>query len=54
MSSTRTTRIADRARGTGRHRPHVLRRDGIVQAPSDVPMPDRYRSAVAAGWRPLA
>ena len=52
MSSIRTTRTAVRAHRTGRHRPHVLRRDGIVQAPSDVP--HRYRSAIAAGWRPLA
>ena len=39
---------------TGRIRPHVLRRDGVVEAPSDVPRYDRYRSAVTAGWRPLA
>ena len=54
MSSIRTTRTATRARRTGRHRPHVLRRDGVLQAPSDVPATDRYRSALATGWRPLA
>ena len=54
MSSTRTTRTATRARRTGRHRPHVLRRDGIVEAPSDVLTRDRYRSAIDAGWRPFA
>ena len=51
MSSIRTVRTAVRA---GRHRPHVLRRDGVLEAPSDVPTRDRYQSAVAAGWRPLA
>jgi hypothetical protein len=54
MSSIRTTRTATRARRTGRHRPHVLRRDGVVEAPSDVPTRDRYQSALAAGWRPQA
>ena len=41
-------------RTTRRIRPHVLRRDGIVEAPSDLPSRDRYRLALAAGWRPLA
>jgi hypothetical protein len=41
-------------RTTRKIRPHVLRRDGIVEAPSDLPHRDRYRSAIAAGWRPLA
>ena len=37
-----------------RIRPHLLRRDGILEAPSDLPHRDRYQSAIAAGWRPLA
>jgi hypothetical protein len=51
MTSFRTTRAPGSSR---RIRPHVLRRDGIIQAPSDVPRHDRYKLAVAAGWRPLA
>ncbi len=39
---------------TGRIRPHILRRDGIVEAPSDLPSRGRYQVALAAGWRPLA
>jgi hypothetical protein len=41
---TRTTRL----------RPHVLRRDGVLEAPTEVPLPNRYRAALKAGWRPLA
>jgi hypothetical protein len=41
-------------RTTHRIRPHVLRRDGILEAPSDLPGRDCYRKAIAAGWRPLA
>ena len=47
-------RIIRTAGPTGRVRPHVLRRDGIIEAPSDIARRDRYRSAIAAGWRPLA
>jgi hypothetical protein len=45
MTHHRTTRTI---------RPHVLRRDGIVETPSDLPGRDRYRLAIAAGWRSLA
>ena len=41
MTSFRTTRTA-RAR-PGRIRPHVLRRDGVIEAPSDIPHRDRYQ-----------
>ena len=54
MSSIRTTRTAVRAGRTGRHRPHVMRRDGVVEAPRDIAHFDRYRAAVAASWRPNA
>jgi len=45
--TTRTVRVT-------RLRPHVLRRDGVVEAPREVPYRSRYREALAAGWRPLA
>ena len=45
--TTRTIRAA-------RLRPHVLRRDGVLEAPHEVPHPSRYREALAVGWRPLA
>lgn len=35
-------------------RPHVLRRDGVLQAPSEIPRSGRYATALAAGWRPIA
>ena len=54
MSSIRTTRTASRTRPVGRHRPHVLRRDGVVEAPRDIAQFDRYRAALAASWRPTA
>ena len=37
-----------------RHRPHVLRRDGVLEAPSEVRVRSRYGEALAVGWRPLA
>ncbi|MCF6379369.1 hypothetical protein L2K70_17295 [Nocardioides KLBMP 9356] len=42
------------SRSSGRIRPHVLRRDGVLEAPSDVPRRSRHDMALAAGWRPLA
>jgi hypothetical protein len=51
MTHHRTIRTAGL---TGRVHPHVLRRDGIIEATSDLPPHDPYRSAIAAGWRPLA
>ena len=39
---------------TIRHRPHVLRWDGVLEAPHEVPHRSRYREALAVGWRPLA
>ena len=45
----RTTRTI---RATGL-RPHVLRRDGVLEAPTEVPPRSRYREALAVGWRPL-
>lgn len=41
-------------RRSGRIRPHVLRRDGVLEAPSEVPGRGRYDMALAAGWRPIA
>lgn len=43
-----------RTNRTIRIRPHVLRRDGVLEAPSEVPHRSPYRAALAAGWRPLA
>ena len=37
-----------------RLRPHILRRDGVLEAPTEVPFHSRYRDALAVGWRPLA
>ena len=54
MTRFRTTRTARPDSTARRIRPHVLRRDGIIEAPSDLPHRDRYRSAGQAGWRPLA
>ncbi len=51
MTNFRTSRSAGRP---DEIRPHVLRRDGILEAPSDIPRRGRYQMAVAAGWRPLA
>jgi hypothetical protein len=51
MTHHRTIRTAG---PTGRVRSHVLRRDGIIEETSDIALGDRYRSAIAAGWRPLA
>ena len=51
MTRFRTTRSAGRS---GRIRPHVLRRDGVLEAPSDIPRRGRYYMALAAGWRPFA
>jgi hypothetical protein len=45
--TTRTIRAA-------RLRPHVLRRDGVLEAPGEVPHRSRYSEALAVGWRPLA
>ena len=53
MPSFRTTRIARPDTMDRRIRPHVVRRDGIIEPPSDLPRHDRYRSAIQAGWRPL-
>ena len=53
MTSFRTTRTPRPDATARRIRPHVLRRDGIIQQPSDLPSHDRYRSVVQAGWRPL-
>lgn len=46
-------RISRPAGRTGQVRPHVLRRDGILEAPSDIPHRGRYEMALAVGWRPL-
>jgi hypothetical protein len=53
MTSFRTIRTARPDVTARRIRPHVLRRDGIIEPPSDLPRHDRYRSAIQAGWRPL-
>lgn len=45
--TTRTTRAA-------RIRPHILRRDGVLEAPGEIPHRSRYGEALAVGWRPLA
>ena len=37
-----------------RLRPHVLRADGVLEAPCEVPHRSRYRLALTVGWRPLA
>jgi len=50
MTRFRTTRPAVRS---SRIRPHVLRRDGVIEAPSEIPERGRYYLALAAGWRPL-
>ena len=45
----RTTSVSRRIR------PHLLRRDGVLQAPSEIPRSGgRYATALAAGWRPIA
>ena len=49
----RTTRSTRSTRTTRTLRPHVLRRDGVIQAPSDAVGHDRYRQAVRAGYRSL-
>jgi hypothetical protein len=46
--------ISRTSRSAGRIRPHVLRRDGVLEAPSEVPHRGRYDMALAAGWRPTA
>jgi hypothetical protein len=46
--------VSRTSRSAGRIRPHVLRRDGVLEAPSDVPHRGRYDMALAAGWRPTA
>ncbi|HEV2796130.1 MAG TPA: hypothetical protein VGV65_00790 [Nocardioides sp.] len=51
---TITRTITRTSRSAGRIRPHVLRRDGVLQAPSEVPHRSRYDMALAAGWRPTA
>ena len=54
MTSFRTTRSARRVGAARRLPPHILRRDGVIEAPSDAVRHDRYCVAVAAGWRPPA
>ncbi|MBM7513269.1 hypothetical protein JOD65_002813 [Nocardioides cavernae] len=51
MSSFRITRTDLSSRLI---RTHALRRHEIIQASCDAPRRDRYRLAIAAGWRPLA
>ena len=51
MTNRRTTRPAGR---TGRIRPHVLRRDGVLESPREIPSRGRYQVALAAGWKPIA
>lgn len=46
--------ISRTSRSSGRIRPHVMRRDGVLQAPDEVPRRGRYDMALAAGWRPTA
>lgn len=46
----RTTRTVR----TTRLSPHVLRRDGVLEAPHEAPRRSRYREALSVGWRPLA
>lgn len=43
-----------RSSRSGRIRPHVLRRDGVLEAPGEIPRRGPVDMALAAGWRPVA
>ena len=51
MSSLRTTRTDP---SSGLLGTRALPRHGIIQPSTDALRRDRYRLAIAAGWRPLA
>jgi len=51
MSSLRTTRTDPSSRLIGTR---ALLRHGIIHPSTDALRRDRYRLAIAAGWRPLA
>ena len=40
------------ARGLGRIRPHLARRNGLVDGPQDHTPRSDYQRAVSIGWRP--
>jgi len=52
MSTTTRTRTARFARSTARVRPHLMRRNGLVDAPHSEPPRPAYAVAVSIGWRP--
>lgn len=52
MTSTTRTRTARFTRSTARVRPHVMRRNGLVDAPQPEHPRRAYAVAVSVGWRP--